>query len=125
VKPADLQAEARRAIEAYENAQFRSGVLLCRTGTLINPPVRWAHDSVCDCGPTDVFAIAERVQEPQQQCESETRSWDHFTPEQADSYWIRCTLSGKHDEHEDEHTGLTWVDLGPMTTETNPSGGAS
>lgn len=41
-------------------------------------------------------------------CTAETRSWDHFTPEQADSYWIRCTLSGPHDEHKDEHTGLTW-----------------
>jgi hypothetical protein len=25
-----------------------------------------------------------------------------------DSYWIRCTLQGTHDEHKDEHTGLTW-----------------
>lgn len=43
-----------------------------------------------------------------QQCDEETLSWDHFTPDQVDRYWIRCTLSGPHDEHEDEHTGLTW-----------------
>lgn len=42
------------------------------------------------------------------ECAEETRSWDHFTPEQMDSYWIRCTLSGPHDEHKDENTGLTW-----------------
>ncbi|GIM88874.1 hypothetical protein Ato02nite_006670 [Paractinoplanes toevensis] len=48
------------------------------------------------------------VAELPRQCTEETRSWDHFTSEQADSYWIRCTLSGPHDEHEDEHTGLTW-----------------
>lgn len=47
---------------------------------------------------------------PPAQCEAETRSWDHFTPEQMDSYWIRCMLSGPHDEHEDENTGLTWKD---------------
>lgn len=41
-------------------------------------------------------------------CEEETHSWWHFTPEQLDSYWIRCTLAGPHDEHKDENTGLTW-----------------
>ncbi len=41
-------------------------------------------------------------------CTAETRSWDHFRPEQIDSYWIRCSLAGEHDEHEDSHTGLTW-----------------
>lgn len=47
------------------------------------------------------------------QCEAETRSWEHFTPDQVDSYWIRCTLSGVHDAHEDENTGLTWKDHVP------------
>ncbi len=42
------------------------------------------------------------------QCDEETLSWDHFTPEQVDRYWIRCTLLGQHDQHKDEHTGLTW-----------------
>lgn len=42
-------------------------------------------------------------------CEEETWSWWHFTPDQVDPYWIRCTLAGPHDEHEDENTGLTWV----------------
>lgn len=46
---------------------------------------------------------------PPEPCQAETRSWDHFTPEQADSYWIRCTLQGEHREHKDENTGLTWV----------------
>lgn len=41
-------------------------------------------------------------------CPAETPSWDHYTPEQTDSYWIRCTLTHPHTEHKDEHTGLTW-----------------
>jgi hypothetical protein len=60
-------------------------------------------------------ALAERIcallngeQEAPVPCREETWSWDHFTPEQVDSYPIRCTLQGPHDEHEDEHTGLTW-----------------
>lgn len=42
------------------------------------------------------------------ECDEETLSWDHFTPEQMDRYWIRCTFMGPHDEHKDEITGLTW-----------------
>jgi len=42
------------------------------------------------------------------ECAEETHSWWHFTPEQLDPYWIRCTLLGQHDVHEDENTGLTW-----------------
>jgi len=42
-------------------------------------------------------------------CPEETLSWDHFTPDQVDRYWIRCTLTAGHDgDHEDEHTGLSW-----------------
>lgn len=55
-------------------------------------------------------ARSANVQSIPSACTAETRSWDHFTPEQMDSYWIRCTLQGPHDEHKDEHTGLTWVD---------------
>ncbi|MEU4558396.1 hypothetical protein AB0F72_08400 [Actinoplanes sp. NPDC023936] len=41
-------------------------------------------------------------------CQEETYSWEHFTPHQTDGFWIRCTLTGPHDEHRDGHTGLTW-----------------
>lgn len=54
------------------------------------------------------LTFAPEEDEPARACTEETRSWDHFTQEQTDSYWIRCTLSGPHDEHKDEHTGLTW-----------------
>lgn len=47
-----------------------------------------------------------------EQCSAETRSWDHFRPEQIDSYWIRCTEFGPHDRHKDAHTGLSWSDTG-------------
>lgn len=43
-------------------------------------------------------------------CTAETWSWRHFTSEQVDAYWIRCTLGGPHEQHEDENTGLTWTD---------------
>lgn len=63
------------------------------------------------------------------ECTEETRSWDHFTPEQMDSYWIRCTLSVPHDEHHDEHTGLTWrtPETAPASTEhpSEPSVGGN
>lgn len=48
-----------------------------------------------------------------EQCQAETRSWDHFRPEQIDSYWIRCTEFGQHDRHKDSHTGLSWADSTP------------
>lgn len=43
-------------------------------------------------------------------CEAEIHSWTYFTPEQADSYWIRCGLLGPHTEHEDSNTGAHWTD---------------
>lgn len=42
------------------------------------------------------------------ECRSEVYSWWYFTPDQTDAYWIRCTLTIPHDQHEDSHTGLTW-----------------
>jgi len=52
-------------------------------------------------------------------CQAETHSWDHLTPEQVDSYWIRCTLHGPHGKHEDEHTGLTWHSEASDGTDVN------
>lgn len=64
------------------------------------------------------LALAERIAallnaEQQQQvatwtCSAEIHSWERFTPEQVDSYYIRCTVRGPHMQHEDAHTGLTW-----------------
>ncbi len=58
----------------------------------------------------DALVKAGWTPPPAVQCAAETRSWDHFTPDQADSYWIRCTLAGPHGEHKDENTGLVWTD---------------
>lgn len=52
-------------------------------------------------------AVRERSQDAWQ-CPAETWSWWHFTDQQVDAYWIRCTLLGRHEEHEDENTGLCW-----------------
>lgn len=43
-----------------------------------------------------------------EECDEEVWSWNYFPEEAVDPYWIRCTLVLPHDEHEDEHTGLTW-----------------
>jgi len=56
--------------------------------------------------------LAPPDDEPEQ-CQAETRSWDHFRPEQIDSYLIRCTEFGQHDRHKDGHTGLSWTDSTP------------
>lgn len=54
---------------------------------------------------------------PPQECDAETWSWKHFSPEAVDGYNIRCTLTGPHDEHADTgHTGLTWQDEEPDTS---------
>jgi len=42
------------------------------------------------------------------QCTEDTWSWEHFNDQQTDGYWITCDRTGPHDEHKDEHTGLTW-----------------
>jgi hypothetical protein len=47
--------------------------------------------------------------ESYEQCEVETDSWDHFTPDQMDFYKIRCSLSSiPHTDHYDKQTGLSW-----------------
>jgi hypothetical protein len=46
----------------------------------------------------------------QEECFADTHSWWHFTPQQMDPYWIRCTEMGQHEEHHDENTGLRWKD---------------
>lgn len=61
---------------------------------------------------------------PDQSCEAETWSWKYFSTEVVDGYWIRCTLTGPHDEHADtSNTGLTWRDQASTDTETNRPGG--
>ncbi len=42
-------------------------------------------------------------------CQEKTHSWNHYKPEQIDSYEIHCDLYGKHhDEHHNSETGLSW-----------------
>jgi hypothetical protein len=41
-------------------------------------------------------------------CDAETWAPDHYG-QAVDPYWIRCGLSGRHDEHGDPgNTGCTW-----------------
>ena len=51
---------------------------------------------------------SEDTRTARSECPAETWSWEHFRDTQVDGYWIRCTLTTPHGEHEDEHTGLRW-----------------
>jgi len=53
-------------------------------------------------------AIKEAKRISSEPCDAEIHSWERFTPDQVDSYWIRCSRVGPHDDHEDSDTGLTW-----------------
>lgn len=52
----------------------------------------------------------------ERECNEETWSWWHFSDNQMDPYWIRCTLTLPHEQHEDENTGLTWYGDDPRTS---------
>jgi hypothetical protein len=42
-------------------------------------------------------------------CDAEIHSWQVFTPDQTDSYWMRCDLVGPHTRHENSETGAHWT----------------
>lgn len=92
-------------------------------GAGFSGPLRWVRAADLAALRDELIELRAAAKEPLVPCQAETRSWDHFTPEQMDSYWIRCTLWGPHDEHKDEHTGLTWVDQDKAATGSNPAGG--
>lgn len=72
-----------------------------------------------DRGYAAALSRAAAPEEPDDEpCKAETHSWSHYQPEQIDSYWIRCTRLGEHDEHEDSHTGLRWRAALPVGGET-------
>ncbi len=41
-------------------------------------------------------------------CSDGMSSWDYFTPDQVDLYWMTCDLEGPHEVHENSHTGARW-----------------
>jgi hypothetical protein len=44
------------------------------------------------------------------ECEAEAYSWDYFSHNAVDPYWMRCDLTYPHDEHENQGTGAKWTD---------------
>lgn len=44
------------------------------------------------------------------ECEAELSSWDHFSPNAVDFYWIQCDEVGAHVRHKNYETGATWKD---------------
>jgi len=75
-------------------------------------------------GYADGVASQLSTKPDRESCAAETYSWDHFRPEQVDAYWITCDVIGLHDEHEDEHTGLTWRDPSTIRDVTAPKDAA-
>lgn len=55
-----------------------------------------------------LHAILDEHDPAPESCEAELHSWDHFSREQVDQYWMRCDRLGPHDEHENSETGATW-----------------
>lgn len=76
-----------------------------------------ANDEAIRSGIEAVDQLHSRESEP---CPAEVWSWDHFRPSQLDGYWIRCSLLGQHERHEDANTGLTWADQASPGTGSNP-----
>ncbi len=79
-----------------------------------------ASDDAIRAGIEAVDQLHARNSEP---CRAEVWSWDRFRPEQVDGYWVRCTLLGQHDRHEDAHTGLKWADQVSTDTGSSASSG--
>lgn len=85
--------------------------------------VDWCSHCIDNDGPWPCSTIAalDGAPEPDDDpCDEEIHSWGEkaFRPEQVDPYWIRCTLLGKHVEHEDSHTGLKWLSGLPVEGES-------
>lgn len=73
---------------------------------------RYAENSDAAYFTSQFLAALDGAPEPEwEPCTAEIHSWSKqafHRNRDIDSYWIRCTLLGKHDEHEDSNTGLTW-----------------
>lgn len=44
-----------------------------------------------------------------QPCDEEVYSWQVFSSEAVDPYWIRCDLRGPHSGHQNGETGAHWT----------------
>lgn len=107
----DVASERADKAETERDAALAAIERVQETLSLHNPNGRLVKE---------VLAALDGAPEPDDDpCKAETHSWSHYRPEQIDSYWIRCTLIGKHDEHEDSHTGLKWRSGLPVEGESS------
>lgn len=86
-------------------------------------PLRWVRAVDLNALRDELIDLRSAAAAPGVQCREDTWSWEHFNQDQVDGYWIRCTLWGPHDEHKDEHTGLTWISQPEPATAAAPEGG--
>lgn len=68
------------------------------------PPARVAA-AVWDWMKAQGFRSDPADHEP---CDEEKWSWDLFSTEAVDPYWMRCHLVGPHETHENSETGAKW-----------------
>jgi hypothetical protein len=92
-----------------EHGPYKQDFLI---GVGFSSDLRWVRAADLNALRDELIDLRAAAAPSPQECQEETWSGDHFTPEQADGYWIVCDLRGPHDEHKDEHTGLTWKAAG-------------
>lgn len=107
----ELRAERDAALAAIERVRAEARAYAAQPDVL----------EPCGAAAQSILVALDGAPEPDSDdpCDAEVYSWDHYRPEQIDSYWIRCTLLGKHDEHEDSHTGLKWRSVLPVEGESD------
>ena len=53
--------------------------------------------------------MSMQLKKPWVECDDEINSWDVFTPNQIDYYWLQCNLEQDHEGlHKNSETGGTW-----------------
>ena len=88
--------EVYRVIEELARNGVKAGVITAHVpGEVFDAWVRRLQDAVFGG-------------DPFQPCDEEIRTWDVFTPEQIDPYWMKCDRLGPHTEHHNGETGATW-----------------
>lgn len=104
------------ALEAATRERDAALEAIDRVRAAVEKHEHWNDDCGWDVPTIEVLAALDGAPdgapEPElEPCTAEIHSWSKQAFHQnqdIDLYWIRCTLLGKHDEHEDSNTGLTW-----------------
>lgn len=105
-----------------ESVCAHCGVPVMRLTIAVTGESFWTH--VPSEGPVYLDIACRLVATPlpdESPCDAEKHSWDFFSPNAVDSYWMRCHLVGPHDEHENSETGAKWRDETSSNTRSEES----